>query len=252
MRGIERLALTGRWRRRHPGEKLLLASGLLLLALLLPPWPGAPLVLAAAAGCALAGARVPAGEFFRLLAIPAGFLAGSAVVMALAVDPAAGPPWLRLEPAGVAVAAEASLRALAATAALLLLVTTTTVTELLALLRRARLPAPIVDVMLLTWRLSALVFEAAAGIRRAQAGRLGYSSFRRAVRSSGGLTAALLPRVLDRARRMQVGLEARGYAGELRVLTPDRAPSHRFVAAALALHAGLAVLSTAMAPAGAW
>ena len=71
--------------------------------------------------------------------------------------------------------------------------------------------------------------------RISQASRMGYTGFRRSLRSAGMLAAALLPRCLDRAARMEGGLAARAYAGDLRVLSPSMAPSHRFVVAALAL-----------------
>jgi len=41
MLAIDRHAWTNRWRDRHPLEKLVPAGGMLLVALILPPWPTA-------------------------------------------------------------------------------------------------------------------------------------------------------------------------------------------------------------------
>ncbi len=139
---------------------------------------------------------------------------------------------------------QVSLRALAATASLLLVILTTPLTDLLGLLRRCRVPAAIVDITLLVYRFIVVTVEIAERGRVAQAGRMGYAGFRRSLRSAGMLAAALLPRCLDRAARMESGLAARAYGGDLRVLPPPVAPSRRFVAAALTLQ-GLIVAASA-------
>ncbi len=242
MQIVERLAYGNRWAERHPGEKLLLGGSLLTLSVCLPPMPGAALVLAVAVGCALIGARLPAGDYFRVFAVPIGFLAASALTLAVSIDPAGPGPIVSVSEAGATMAADASLRALAATAALLLIVLTTPVVDLLGLLRRTRLPAPIVDIILLVYRFIGLTTATMAAGRTAQANRLGYSGFRVAIRSSGLLAAALLPRVLDRAARMQTGLAARGYGGDLRVLSPSVPPCRRFIALTLILDAAIVAL----------
>ena len=237
---VERLSHTNHWTGRHPAEKLVLGGGLLLSAVLLPPLPGAPLVLAAAVGAALLGARLPAADYARVLAWPAGFLVVSAATLAVSVQPIGDGPLLSLPAAQVDVAIKASLRALAATSAMLLIILTTPLAEMLGALRRARLPAALVDIMLLVYRFVAIALEAADHARTAQASRLGYAGLRRSIRSSGRLAAALLPRVLDRAVRMQTGLASRGYSGELRVLAPARPLSLRFLALALLAQATIA------------
>lgn len=251
MQIVERLAHTNRWTQRHPGEKLLLGGSLLALSVCLPPMPGAALVLVAAIAAALLGARLPAGDYVRVFVLPIGFLAASALSLAISVDLAGPGPLLSVSAAGATMVADACLRALAAMAALLLIILTTPVVELLALLRRTRLPAPIVDVILLVYRFIGLTAATLAAGRTAQANRLGYAGFRVAIRSSGLLAAALLPRVMDRAARMQTGLAARGYGGELRVLSPSVPPSPRFVALTLLLDAGI-IASALAAGGGEW
>jgi cobalt/nickel transport system permease protein len=240
---IDRLAHTNRWTDRHPGEKLLLGGGLLLLSVVLPPVPGAVLILAAAAAAAVFGARTPVADYCRVLALPAAFLVSGGIVLALSVRLDGAGPAVTWSPAGAMTAIEVSLRALAATASLLLMILTIPLTDLLGLLRRARVPAAIVDITLLVYRFIMVIVDAAELGRISQTSRMGYSGFRRSLRSAGLLAAALLPRCLDRAARMENGLAARAYGGDLRVLSPPSILSIRFLVGALMLE-GLIVAAS--------
>lgn len=240
---IDRLAHSNEWSRRHPMDKMVLAGGLLLLSLALPPVPGGPFVLAGALGAAVFGARIPATEFARLMAMPAAFIVSGALVLALSLRLDGPGPVLALSPDGLATAVEVSLRAMAASASLLLLMATTPISDVLGLLRSARVPAPLIEVVVLVYRFIMLVIGAAGTIRIAQASRLGYSSVRRSIRSTGLLAAALLPRSLERGRRLEVGLAARASDGSLRVLSSVPPPSPMFLLAAIGAHVAVAGVS---------
>lgn len=233
---IDRLAQASRWRGRAPVEKAVLALGLLGLAMLLPPWPGALLALLAAWGAAVMGAGVPLGEWLRLNAVPMGFaLTGAA---ALAVEIRADGLFLAADNGAQALAV--LTRAAASVSCLLLLAVTTPTPDLVRGLRRLGLPAEIAEMALLTWRFLFLLLDAAAAIRVAQDSRLGWDGWRRSIRSAGLLIAQLLPRAMERARRLEIGLAARGFDGSLRMLSPDPPVSAGFVATVLAGQALLA------------
>lgn len=231
---IDRLAHTNRWSDRHPADKLLLGGGLLVLSVGLPPVPGSILVLITAVTATLAGARVPVGDYLRVLMLPAAFMISGAVVLAMSVRLDGGGPAVSFSSGGAMTALTVSLRAVAAMASLLLIILTTPVHEFLGLLRKIRIPAAIVDVTLLVYRFIMVTAAVAERARISQASRMGYAGFRRSLRSAGMLVASLLPRVLDRAGRMETGLAARAYAGELRVLSSAVAPSRRFAVGSLA------------------
>ena len=82
MLAIDRHAWTNRWHDLHPLEKLLPALGMLLVTLVLPPWPTAPLSIAAMLALTILGAGVPAGAVLGTLAVPLGFLLTGAPVLA--------------------------------------------------------------------------------------------------------------------------------------------------------------------------
>jgi cobalt/nickel transport system permease protein len=245
---IDRHAWTNRWHRHHPGERALLAGGMLLVALILPPRSTAPLVLLAMAGATVVGAGVPLGAFLRTIAVPAGFLLASLPFLAVSLDLTDG-VRLAWSPAGAGLALEVGLRSLAAVSCLALLTLTTPVSELVPWLRRLGVPQAVVEIALLIYRLIFVVAERAAAARQAQDARLGYSTGRRAIRSLGLLAAGLLGRSLARARRLEIGLAARGFEGALKVLSPRRALSGARLATAvgtvLAVAAGGLVLDRA-------
>ena len=240
---VDDAAWASAWRRRSPADKLLLCGGLVVCALALPAWPGSVLVALTAVVLALGPARVPARTFARAVRWPLAFIAVGALTAVVTVD-ADGPGWA---PDAAARAGSLIGHALAGGAAVLLLATTTPMSDLLPALRRLRVPAAVVEVASVVYRLLFVLLASLRTIREAQAARMGYSSVRRTYHSSGALAAAVLTRSWDRARRMQEGLAGRGMETGLRVL-PEVLPSSRaFLAATLAGLAALVCLSLAVA-----
>jgi cobalt/nickel transport system permease protein len=115
--------------------------------------------------------------------------------------------------------------------------------DLLPRLVRAGVPAPVVDVALVTYRMSFLLLDSVRRIREAQAARLGHTTRAATWRSLAGLGATAFVRAFDRAARLQTGLAGRGYDGTLRVLVPEARISARFIGAGVALLAAVAVLT---------
>ncbi|CAA7615442.1 Cobalt transport protein CbiQ [Candidatus Terasakiella magnetica] len=238
---IDRLAQASPWRKRAVLEKAALALGLLAVALVVPPWPGALLVLAVTWGLALGLAGISWREWGGLNAAPMGFILTGAV--ALAVEWGADGPTLAADHGAAALAVV--LRASASVSCLLLLAATTPTPDVVAGLRRLGLSSEIADLALLTWRFLFLLQDGAAAIRIAQDSRLGWLGWRRSIHSLGLLIAMLLPRAMERARRLEIGLAARGYDGTLPVL-------HRAAPASLRVLAAVAVLDLAVAGVSLW
>lgn len=232
----DRTANLNRWRRKSLAEKATLALGMLLLTILLPPFPAAPLVTAIMTGVALVGARVPTRVWLAFAAGPLGFMFAGAAMLTMQVDT----NGFALAPNGLATAAEVTVRALAGLTCLLFLVLTTPVTDLVAGMRRLGLPSEVTEVALLTYRFLFLLVDTAMAMDAAQAARLGHNGFRRRLRSLGVLAANLLPRALDRARRLETGLAARGWEGEMRVLPQQEKPSVYRMTVILAVEAATA------------
>lgn len=244
MTPIDRIAATNRWRDRSLAEKALLGLGLLAVALLAPPWPTALAVLLVATLAVTKGAGVGVATWAKILAAPLGFVLTGAATLLFTI----GDHGIALAPGGPAAAALLTLRASAAVAGLLTLTLTTPATDLVAALRRLRVPGEIVEIALLTHRFLLLAGDTAQAMTTAQAARLGHDGWKRRIRSTGMLAANLLPRTLDRALRLERGLAARGWSGaSLTVLTRSRPASPVRLAAIGGLLAALAVLGIAAA-----
>jgi cobalt/nickel transport system permease protein len=238
MSPVDRVAHLNRWRFRSLTEKALLALGMLLLDITLPPFPVAIVVAVIMSLATLVGARVPVRVWLACAAGPTGFLLAGTLSLLLQID-AGG---LSLAPDGLKAAARLAARSEAGLTCLLFLALTTPASDLIAGLRRLRLPAEIAEIALLTYRFLFLLAETAAAMNTAQAARLGHVGIGRRLSSLGLLIANLLPRALDRARRLEIGLSARGWNGELRVLSRRSVLSPTGLAAILLLETGTATL----------
>lgn len=236
------------WRHRSPGDKLLLAGGLVLGALLLPAWPGCPLVAAVAVTALLGPAGVTARVLARTARGAAAFLLLGAVGIAVTWRPGAtGGLGLTVTAAGASAAAVTTAHAVAGFAAMLLLAATTPMSDLLAWAGRRGVPEAVVDVAGLVYRQLFVLLATARSVRAAQAARLGYADRRATIRSAAALTAAVLVRAWSRARRLEEGLAGRGLDGPLRVLPDARPSSPTFVAGALAVLGSVVAVSLAVA-----
>ncbi|PVY96912.1 cobalt ECF transporter T component CbiQ [Actinomycetospora cinnamomea] len=235
---LETLAHTGPWRERHPADKAVLALGLLVCAVALPPWPGAAVVGTVALVLLAGPAGVGPGRAVRLLRAPAAFIVVGALPLLVAVG---GPTVLRWDPAGLARAGELVGRSLAATLCLLLFAATTPLADVLPRLSRLGVPPAVTEVAALIYRLLFLLLDTARTVREAQAGRLGFATRGAALRSAAGQAGAVFVRAFDRARRLDEGLALRGYGGDLAVDVDAPAPSRRFIASSVLL---LAVVVT--------
>ncbi|WP_285187339.1 cobalt ECF transporter T component CbiQ [Rhodococcus sp. MEB041] len=218
---VDDAAWASPWRTRAVGDKAALSLGLVLCALLLPPWPGALIVTVVALGAAVGAARTPLRPVLRALTAPAAFIALGAVSVAVTVT--ATPDW------SVGVTADSARRALevsghaiAGTSAVLLLAVTTPMIDILTGLRRLRVPQACIDVAAVMYRFLFVLLSSVRTIRQSQTARLGYSSPRRSLHSAGLLTAAVLIKSWDRASRLEAGLSGREFGDAVSADPVDR------------------------------
>ena len=240
---IDDAAWASAWRPRSPADKVLVSLGLVVSALLLPVWPGSVLVGLTAVVLALGPARVPARTFGRAVRLPLTFILIGALTTVVQVG-ASGVGWA---PNAAAQAGSLVGHSLAGSAAVLLLATTTPMSDLLPALRRLRVPAAVIEVASVVYRLLFLLLTSLTTIREAQTARMGYVTLRGSYRSSGALAAAVLTRSWDRARRLQDGLAGRGLETGLRVLPETLPASRRFQLATVVGLVALAAVSLAVA-----
>ncbi len=244
MPALDVAACTGPWRHRHPGEKAVLAFGLLCCAVALPPWPSALVVGVVALALLLGPAGLGARRLLRTARGPLVFVVVGAVPLLFSVG---GPTLVRLDPGGLGAALALAGRATAGLLCLLLFAATTPLADTLPRLARLGVPPAVVDVAGLVYRLLFLLLDRIAAVRAAQAGRLGFRSWRTAFRSVAGQAGAVFVSAFDRARRMEQGLALRGDPGSLRVQLPPQRLSRQFLAATGVLLTAVVTLSLVLA-----
>jgi cobalt/nickel transport system permease protein len=242
VRLIDRNAQTNRWRRIPAIEKAALAMGMMLVSLGTPGWTAQGMIILIMLSSLLFGARVPPRDLLSCASIPLGFIAAASLAQVVTWHFLRGMPVFGVSRQQLLPAIYVALRSFACVSALLWLALTTPLTDILQLLRRLGLSSEISDIALMMFRFIWLSLDCLESGVRSQANRLGYSGYRRGLHSMALLMAALLPRVLSRARRLEGGLAARGYSGELRFIELRRPQSRLRQLGILGLLSSIAVL----------
>jgi len=262
---IDALAHSNRLRLLPPGQKTGFAITLLLLALVSPP-PVQLLISLWLVVWTVGYAGIPAGTYLPMLLLPMGFAVTSLpaiVINGVANDAFAGvhsdvwrglsqpvASWtLYISKLGLGQALVLLTRSLAATSALFFLLLTTPFSELIQVLRKLAVPPLLLDLMVYVYGFIFTLWAIVDQIAIAQHARSGYTSWRRSLRSLGLLVGQLLERSLASYRGLAIGLAARGFQGDLRVVScvQHRPPSTRLQAEAITGCVLLGVLSIGLA-----
>lgn len=230
---IDTAAWGNRWLTVPTGYKALLAGGLLLCALLLPPWPAYPLIIAVSLVCTLGLARVPLRRYVQIVSLPIVFIAVGAIPLAFSLSLSEG-IRIAFDPASLEQFVTASARAATATFALLTLALTTPAVDLVSSIARIPRLEPVAEIALLIHRFTFILLTRVRSTIEAQTMRLGYSTRRTTLHSSGMVTSGLLLGALENARGMDEGLVGRGFTGTLARLETPRGKHALFVPASLA------------------
>lgn len=249
---LDSYAYSNQWRHFHPAEKGLLTL-ICLVAVLVSRSVTMPLViLALMSGLILFGAGIPLRAYLRLLSVPLAFLLIGTSTLAISFSggeiPLGELPLLHLpltlSHAGIDQAAMALSRSLGAVSCLYFLALTTPMTEIIGLLRKLRVPALLLELMLLAYRHIFIFLENVRQVRLAQAARLGYSSVGNGWRSLAAVGGNLLLRTFRRSRQLHQSLLARGYDDELRYLEEEHVWSLRNLVGGVSI--GLLALTLAI------
>ena len=246
LRAIDACAHTNRWHARS-GPVALFCAGLMVCVLAAPPLAAGPLVWAAASIAAVAGAGVPARLFFGTMLVPLGFLLTSAAALCVTLGFGDDGVTFGLTAAGAETALTTGLRACGALAVTLCFACTVPTAAWMALLRRARVPEALLDLVMLVYRLLFVLDDVRLAILRAQDNRLGFRTLPVALRSTARAAASLFLRSLQKAARLEQGLAARGYTDRLVVMPPPMVASPGAYAAAALLPMVLAGAAFALA-----
>jgi cobalamin biosynthesis protein CbiM/cobalt ECF transporter T component CbiQ len=235
------IAFTNAWRHRNPWEKVLFGGGLLLVTFFVPPFPWCIVIALVVTLAAVAGARIPAWGWLGVLSVPVSFALLTTLGILIQIDNAAGGFALSVDWNGLPFAGALLLRSVAAMSCLAFIGWTTPLMEMIPVFQRLGIPAVLIDLALMIYRFLFVTATTLGEMHRAQSWRLGRADYRSRMRALSMLASGLFMRCVQRARRLEDGIEARGYQGRLWVLAPRHAASPAIIAGILALQAGLLI-----------
>lgn len=227
-------------------ENAIFAGGLLLLAVLLPPFPSSLTIFVVSICAATFGARVPVRVLARAMAVPFLFIIIGILPMLLTVQYVEGKgPIVEIHRTGMIAALSVGQRTLGAAASLILLGVTTPISAQIEIFRRLRVPNVLLELMAMTYRMLFLFDGILVRMITAQASRLGYRNLQIGFRSGGMAVAGLLSRIPVRTQSMERGLAARGYSGDLTVLSTLEKPNPRRLTRIALVHVSILLVDPA-------
>jgi len=165
-------------------------------------------------------------DYINILALPVSFLMMSGLVLLFEVTSQSSGIlniplfdfWICVNSATQARTALVLARALGAVSCLYLLSLTTPMSELIGVLRRARCPNIIIELMYLIYRYVFILFSMYHTMRNAAKSRLGFADYRTSIRTTGNLYSNLLSRSYRQANKNFDAMESRCYGTEIRFL----------------------------------
>lgn len=122
---------------------------------------------------------------------------------------------------------------------------TTPMTDIIMVMKNAKVPSLFLEIMLLIYRYIFILLDMVEQTRRAQQVRLGYKDYRTSLRSFGQLIGMLFIRAMKKSNLLYDAMESRAYNGELRVLYERNQPKRKVTVAIIVYALFLIVIAFA-------
>ncbi len=228
--GLDDAAWDSPWRRIPVGQKVALSLTLVLVALLARPIPTSVLV-GVMAVASLAAARIPLRLVRSAVMIPAAFIVLGALSATVTLGTFDGPGWrwgvIGIRQADVWIGIHLVLHATAGTLAVLVLAMTAPMVDILTWLRKLHIPAPLIEIASLMYRMIFTAWNSLLRVRQAQQQRLGGAGgLRKTLAETGQLVGAVAVRTWLSSARLADGLAIRGHESSLATLPSRRTGSN--------------------------
>ena len=248
---IDKLCYQSKLRYVNATEKFVYAVLSLVFCIVSRSAAAAVLVFLANGILTVGKGKIPLSHYIKLLLVPAAFLLLGTAAMLIDLSRAPmdafafriGEWYLTGSTASLTRVCRLWITALSAVTCLYFLSLNTTMTDILEVLRKMRLPALLIELMMLIYRFIFLLLETASAIMTAQESRLGNQHYRTKVRSFGAMASALFVQSMRRSDALYDALESRCYDGTIRVLSQER-PAKKKEIVGIALFESLLLLIT--------
>lgn len=227
MISIDKYAYISKLKQTAPLKKLIFSMLALVVCLWADSVPVSVSVLLIMGWCTVYKGGTPCALFIKLMLVPASFLVIGVLTIGVNVSGnkdiflfsmSAFGTHIGVSQSGMQSAVHLFFKALGAVSCLYYLSLSTPMVDLLAVLRRLKVPKLMIELMGLIYRFIFVLLETADTMFTAQNSRLGYSSLSSAYRSLAALASTLFIRAYKRSDELYTALEARGYDGEISVL----------------------------------
>ncbi len=157
-------------------------------------------------------------EFLKLMKIPTIFLIPTAFgLMITEGKPIIQFGWFAITEEGIKTALAVLIRVLASFSILAYLILTTSIPEMVAFLKRLKLPSIFVELSLLIYRNIQILLNELKRLETSSETRLGNISKRAMLRTSSMLAYTIFLKTLDRSKKLELAMNSRCYSGHFPV-----------------------------------
>ncbi|RKL62113.1 cobalt ECF transporter T component CbiQ [Thermoanaerobacteraceae bacterium SP2] len=219
----------------HPAEKLLFTLATMAVGFI--PNVYLNLAIVFMMGTILVfKAGIPVRVYLKILALPLSFVLTGVLTLMINIVPAGSRALIKFSLFDITIGITREsmkisgmlfFRSMALVSCLYFLALTTPMIDLVMVLKSLKVPALLLELMELMYRFLFVLMENSERIYISQSSRLGYITSKAALNSLGRLISSLFLKSYRDSERLYTALEARGYDGELKVLTKNFSPSLR-------------------------
>lgn len=226
---IEQFVYTNKLRESHPLERVIFALFTMLMALVSKDWKIHFLILFVNMLLLVFKAGIKPVVLLKLLSLPLGFLFIGVSTIAIQISShqldylyylQIGKFQAGITGASLLLAFQTMTVSLSALSCLYFLALTTPMVEIIYALQVFKLPDLLIELMVVIYRFIFVFLNTAMNIYYAQDSRYGHSSFKKSINSFGMLFANLWAKAFFKSKALFQSLEARSYAGTIKVLNP--------------------------------
>ena len=253
---LDYIAQQNAFRHIHPGTKLFLALGSLILCLISPS-PVVPLISGIVLSLVLiVPGRLPPLLYGKLLLGPAFFVIMSTIVLLFTIGGGEVIWWihpvswidLSITAEAVTTSIQILCRVFGCSISLFFIALTTPMTDLFNGMKRIGIPIELIDLMMIVYRFIFIFYAQAVEIWQAQVMRLGYSRPREAVRSFSMLCGMLFISSWNAGEDLIHAMDCRCYNGIFPVLDPAEPIRLQSLIPVILFLAGLSGILLVMTP----
>lgn len=238
MLNIDQLAYANRLRFQHPMEKFLFSIITMTVCLVANSYVIYFAVILLMSLITLFRAGIPWRFYFKLILLPLSFLLIGLFTIVVSIGWQGAEAheinssawlyriafnnfWVGIRLADTLLTANIFLKSLATVTCLYFLSLTTPMVEIIAVLKKLRVPKIFIELMSLVYRFVFVLLETAQKVYVSQNSRCGYGSLKTSFNSAGQLLSSVFVKSFHKSQNLFTSLSARGFTGDLNVLEPE-------------------------------